>query len=299
MDFVARAERLPAPGETVSGSDFRMVPGGKGANQACAAAKLGPGCSVRLIGCTGNDSFAVHLRASLAEAGVDTTLVRHSETEATGIAMIAVDGAGRNSIVVAPGANHALRPHDVPAEALLGARVALFQLESPLDTVEAAMLTCRQAGVTTILDPAPARPIRGELLALASILTPNEHEAGSLLGRPLARIPAAEAGPIAEAVRALGPSPAVILKLGDQGCYYTDGQLRLHMPTVRVEAVDSTAAGDTCNGALAVALAEGRHIADALAFANACAALSVTRHGAQSSIPTRRQVDQWLPGALG
>jgi len=296
MDFVVSVEHLPAPGETVLGRDFQMIPGGKGANQACAAGKLaGPAFPVRLAGRVGYDVFADHLKASLSASGVDVSFVHATRSQPTGVALIWVDRNGQNSIVVASGANHALPAAD--AESLRpvfrGARVALFQLETPLDTVAAALLMAREEGAITMLDPAPAQPLSAELLRAVDILTPNESEACLLLDRPASRVAAEEADGLAAALRALGPR-AVVLKLGEQGCFYSDGEQTLNVPGFPVTARDTTAAGDTFNGALAVALAEDKPIAAALRFANAAAALSVTRLGAQASIPTRAEADSFL-----
>ncbi len=296
MDFVVRVERLPAAGETVLGRDFRMIPGGKGANQAYAAARLGtPGVAVRMAGRVGYDLFGDHLKASLAAAGVDTSAVFASKSAPTGVALIWVDAQGQNSIVVASGANHAFAAGDVAGlrRTIQGAGFLLTQLETPLDTVSALLALAREEGARTILDPAPARPLSRELLGAVDILTPNEGEALALLGRPPARVSAQEAPELARALRALG-ARAVVLKLGDQGCYFDDGNLRLCQAAFPVEAVDATAAGDAFNGALAVALAEGKPVPDALRFASAAAAISVTRPGAQSSMPTRDEVETFL-----
>jgi ribokinase len=296
MDFAVRVRELPAPGETVLGSNFQMFPGGKGGNQAVAAARLGgQSVEVRMIGRVGYDLFADHLKASLAAAGVDVTAVHATKTQATGVALISVDRAGQNSIVVAGGANGELAAADVEAmrPVFRGARLALFQLETPLDTVAGALALARQEGLTTMLDPAPAQPLSPELLAQVDILTPNESEALGLLGRPPARISPAEAIEMAEALRRMGPK-TVIVKLGDQGCLADDGAAPAHIAGFAVEVRDTTAAGDTFNAALAVSLAEGAPIAHALRFANAAAAISVTRAGAQASAPSRREVDAFL-----
>jgi ribokinase len=292
MDFVVSVERLPAPGETVLGRDFRMIPGGKGANQACAAGKLAAGAmTVKMIGRVGYDLFADHLKASLSAAGVDVTAVHASRAHPTGIALIWVDAAGQNSIVVASGANHDLAAADVEAmrRVFRGASVALFQLETPLETVRAAMALAREEGLLTILDPAPACALPREMLAQVDILTPNETEALILLGRPAARLSLDEAAEVARELQALGPR-TVILKLGDQGCYCR-GSVCAHLPAFRVEVRDTTAAGDTFNAGLAVALSEGQSLEAALHFANAAAAISVTRLGAQASAPSRVEVD--------
>lgn len=295
MDFVVQVERLPAPGETARGANFQTIPGGKGANQACAAARLARGNPVLMIGRVGYDAFADHLRASLAAAGADTSRIHGCRSAPTGVALIWVDRAGQNSIVIAPGANHELTPADMETErqAFVSAACALFQLETPLETVAAGLRLARRGGALSILDPAPAQPLAAELLAQVDLLTPNETEACLLAGREPSRIWLDEAPALAEELRRRGPRAAV-LKLGDQGCYYSGPEGAWHAPAFRVEPVDSTAAGDTFNGALAVALAEGKPVPEALRFANAAAALSVTRLGAQASIPSREEVDQFL-----
>lgn len=301
MDFVVRVDHLPAPGETVLGRDFQMIPGGKGANQACAAGKTGAGAvDVKMVGRVGYDVFADHLKASLASAGVDVSAVHATRSQPTGVALIWVDKQGQNSIVVASGANHALPASEVEAmrATLRGARMALFQLETPLDTVAAALWLARQEGARTILDPAPAQPLPREILERVDILTPNESEACILLGRTGARLDPADCPETARALLAAGPQ-AVILKLGRQGCFYSDGKREVHSPGFAVEAVDTTAAGDTFNAGLAVALAEGRPLEDALRFANAAAAISVTRLGAQSSVPARAEVERLLEKERG
>jgi ribokinase len=289
-------DRLPVPGETVIGSSFQMIPGGKGANQAYAAGMLGGDRVVaRMVGRVGTDLFADHLRASLSAAGVDVSAVWGNRTEPTGVALIWVEKSGQNSIVVASGANLALIPADVEAmrPALTGASFALFQLETPLETVRGALRVARESGARTILDPAPAQPLDEELLALVDILTPNESEASVLLGRPVERIGREDAPAVCAALRAKG-ARAVCLKLGDQGCYYDDGSRRAPMAAFVVEAKDSTAAGDTFNAGLAVALAEGLSITAALRLACAAAAISVTRPGAQASVPRRAEVEAFL-----
>ena len=296
MDFVVRVEHLPAPGETVLGSGFQTIPGGKGANQACAAGKLGS-ATVRtcMVGRVGYDVFADQLKASLAAAGVDVSAVHGTRSQPTGVALIWVDQAGQNSIIVASGANHALVASEIEGvrSAYRGAGYALFQLETPLDTVKAAMLLARREGAKTILDPAPAQPLDRDLLEQVDLLTPNESEALMLLGRAPSRVSLEDAPVLAAALLELGPK-AVILKLGGQGCFYFDGTQSMHSPGFAVQVCDTTAAGDTFNGALAVALAEGKPLEDALRFANAAAALSVTRAGAQASIPSRADVDHFL-----
>ncbi|MGI8991797.1 MAG: ribokinase [Bryobacteraceae bacterium] len=296
MDFVVRVERLPAPGETVLGRQFQTIPGGKGANQACAAGRLGgDSIAVKMIGRVGYDQFGDHLKASLSAAGVDVGGVHATRSQPTGVALIAVDAAGQNSIVVASGANHELAAADVEStrKVFRGARIALFQLETPLDTVAAALKLARDEGLTTILDPAPAQPLPPELLRHVDILTPNEIEALGLLGLPPRRIGLDEAARIAKALLDLGPRMA-ILKLGAEGCYSATPDACEHHAGFAVDVLDTTAAGDTFNAGLAIALAEGKGFGEALRFANAAAAISVTLAGAQASAPSRAEVDAFL-----
>lgn len=301
MDFVVQTPALPAPGQTVLGSNFRMIPGGKGANQACGAGRLaGTDQDVRMIGCVGYDLFADHLKASLSAAGVDIAAVRSTKSAPTGIATIWVEPGGQNSIVVAPGANEALDRRDAESwrTTMRGAAWVLFQLETPLGVVETAIEVAREIGAETMLDPAPAQPLPGELLRHVSLLTPNETEAHLLLGRTAGRVEPSQGHEMTAALRRLGVQ-AVVLKLGDSGCFFDDGAATVYSPGFAVDAVDATAAGDTFNAALAVARSEGRPMGEALRFANAAAALSVTRAGAQASIPARAEVDRFLEARSG
>jgi len=289
MDFVAQVERSPLPGETVHGTGFRTVPGGKGANQACAAGRLGG--RVRMVGRVGHDVFGTQLRDSLAAAGVDVHAIRTADTEPTGVALIFVDARGQNQIVIASGANGCLTRQDVEqALADVTGGFLLLQLETPLDTVAAAAARAKQRAMTVILDPAPARELSGPLLQTVDILTPNETEALVLLGRRETSVSLADAPEIARAIRSLGVGTA-ILTLGVHGAFLSTATIERHFAAPHATVVDTTAAGDTFNGALAVALAEERSIDEAIAFANRAAALSVTRFGAQASIPSRAEVD--------
>jgi ribokinase len=305
MDFVIAVDRLPLPGETILGHSFRVVPGGKGANQAYAAAKLagsgpGSGMSVRMLGRVGVDSFGAALKANLAGVGVDVSPVLETESEATGVACIHVDAAGQNSITVAPGANGVLSDGDIDSErwALAGARCVLLQLEVPIQAVAEGLREARRVGAMCILDPAPARVLPKEILALVDILTPNENEACVLAGGPPERVNAADAIGLGHRIRELGVR-SVVVKLGDQGCVYCGPDRTFAVPPFPVRAVDSTAAGDTFNAALAVLLAEGAEMQDALRFANAAAAISVTRAGAQTSAPSRAEVEALLAQIAG
>ena len=289
MDFVVQVDALPERGQTVSGRAFAMLPGGKGANQACAAGRLGGRCQI--IGRVGRDVFGETLTASLADAGVDTSRVLVTDGEATGVALIPVEAGGQNLIIVAGGANLRLTPGDV--EMALGASregLLLAQLETPAETVEAAITCGRSRGMRIILDPAPARPLSPALLRAVDILTPNESEALVLLGLRGSVVSIDEAAVLGRRLLEMGPG-AVLFKLGAKGAYLADATGGRHFPARHVAALDATAAGDTFNGALAVALGEHRDMADAVAFANEAASISVTRLGAQASIPGRDEVD--------
>ncbi|WP_031068898.1 ribokinase [Streptomyces sp. NRRL S-118] len=281
MDLVAYVPRAPKLGETVTGREFRTVPGGKGANQAVAAARAG--AEVSMIGAVGSDDFGARLRAALEGAGVDTDLLRTVEGP-SGTAHIVVDDEGDNAIVVIPGANGtvtSLLPGD---DALIAtADALLLQLELPLSAVVAGAEAARRHGVRTLLTPAPAQPLPPGLLAATDLLLPNEHEAASLTG---------VADPHAAAAELLRHVPEVVITLGAAGSLYAArGAAPVTVPAPQVRAVDTTAAGDTFAGALAVALGEGRPVPDALAWASSAAALSVQRPGASSSMPYRPEID--------
>ncbi len=296
MDFVLNVDRLPLPGETILGRNFHIIPGGKGGNQAYAAAKLaGSATGVRMLGRIGADSFGSALKTNLAAVGVDVGAVLETASEATGVACIHVDDAGQNSITVAPGANGALSPADIHSQrwVLAGARCVLLQLEVPIETVAEGLREARQVGATCILDPAPARELPKEILELVDIATPNENEACVLAGLAPRQVNVADAAALGHRIRGLG-ARAVVVKLGDRGSIYCGPERTFATPSFPVRAVDSTAAGDTFNAALAVSLAAGADMEPALRFANAAAAISVTRAGAQTSAPAREEVESLL-----
>jgi|SRR5579872_2708041 len=290
-DLVIKADRIPAPGETVGGGLFVSAPGGKGANQAVAAARLGG--DVSFVGCVGADAFGDSLTAEMAAAGVHIGHVRHDPAAATGVALIAVDAAGQNAIVVAPGANHCVTPADIDAA---GAEIAtaaalVVQLEIPLAAVEAAVAAAVARGVRVILNPAPMRgagSLSRTMLAAVDVLVPNEHEAAMLLGQkePDAIDWSEAASQLREMV-----AGAVVITLGREGCVVADGAGVRQIAACPVQSVDTTAAGDCFIGALAVGLADGLPLDDAARFATRAAALSVTRMGAQPSLPTRAELD--------
>jgi ribokinase len=288
MDLVVKAARLPQVGETLTGAEFATYPGGKGANQAVAAARLG--AAVAMIGCVGGDAFGAQQLAGLAREGIEVSRVRTEPNAATGVAFITVDASGRNMIVVAPGANMRLRPGDIDAASgiIASARVILLQLEVPLDAVLRAARAGREAGAIVCLDPAPAAPLPDDLWPLLDVVNPNETEARVLTGLPVDSISAAERA--AETLLERGARTAVI-KLGERGCVYASAADRAHVPALPVKAVDTTAAGDEFAAALGVALGEGQGLSGAVRFATRAAALKVTRLGAQS-MPTRAEVEE-------
>ncbi|MFI9206753.1 ribokinase [Streptomyces sp. NPDC053253] len=281
MDLVAYVPRAPARGETVTGRAFRTIPGGKGANQAVAAARAG--AEVSMIGAVGADDFGARLRANLEHCSVDTDLLRTAEGP-SGTAHIVVDDEGGNAIVVVPGANAVLTSLSHGDEALIGtADALLLQLELPLSVVVEGAATARRLGVRTVLTPAPAQPLPPELLAAIDLLVPNEHEAAALTGLT---------DPRAAAQALLRDVPEVVVTLGAAGSLYAArGAEPVTVPAPRVTAVDTTAAGDTFVGALAVALGEGRPVPEALAWAQTAAALSVQREGASTSMPYRTEIE--------
>ncbi|NPV09125.1 MAG: ribokinase [Anaerolineae bacterium] len=288
MDLVMRTPRLPRPGETLVGGTFRVVPGGKGANQAASASRLGH--PTAMIGAVGDDDFGAAALDNLRAQAVDVTAVRRAAGEATGVAMILVDAQGRNTIVVASGANACLTPADVIAHRGLfrAARVVTLQCEIPLDTVSAAVGAAMEEGATTILNAAPAVPDLPEIALAVDFLVVNEQEAESLTGvRPAALADALSA---AEHLQRRGPKCAVVT-LGAQGCVYATASCSGHLPAPSVEAVDTTAAGDAFIGGLMAAVIENRPLEEALLLANCAGALAVTRMGAQSSLPDRKAVD--------
>jgi ribokinase len=286
IDLVVRTPRLPAPGETLTGHTFFTAPGGKGANQAVACARLG--APTRMVGRVGDDLFGEQLRASLRSFGVQDDGVLTTPGP-SGVALIAVDDLAENTIVIVPGANGSVSIADIPRlEAVLdGARILLVQLEVPIETVVAAARAAHTRGVTVILDPAPALPLPDELYALADIITPNEHEAATLTGIAVRD----DQGAIA-AARALIARGArrVAIKLGARGALTADTEGEQFWSSFTVTPVDTVAAGDAFNGGLAVALSEGRSFNEAIRWGLAAGALSVTRHGAQPSMPERNEV---------
>ena len=288
MDLRIRTPRLPAPGETLTGSGFDTDGGGKGANQAVAAARQG--ARVAMLGAVGQDAHGAALLAALQADGIDTHAVERIAGTPSGTAAILLMPDGENSIVVIPGANHALTPERVRAQAarLRQARVVVAQLECPLDAVTEALAIAREAGAVTVLNAAPVQPLDDALLGQLDWLVVNEIEAAALAGMP---VPGpAEARAVAEQLRRRGPRQ-VLVTLGAEGLVLAGPEGTLALPAPRVQAADTTGAGDTVVGALAAALAAGRPLREALTRAQAAAALAVTRLGTQSAMPTAAEVD--------
>ncbi len=290
-DMTVRVPTIPAPGETLLGRDFRITAGGKGANQAVAAARAG--AAVVFVTALGTDDFGNRAIDNFVREGIDVSLVRRVSTAPSGVALIFVDDEGENSIAVAAGANSELRPEDVVALAnvLSAGDVMLVQLEIPLETVEAAVRDAAASGVRVMLNPAPAQALPDSLLASVSLITPNEHEAERLTGVVIEDA----SGPArAAAVLHERGVPGAIITLGARGAFVSVAGASEHARAFVVDAVDTTAAGDVFNGALAAALVEGRSLPEAVRFANAAAAISVTRPGAQDSAPRRTEIDNLL-----
>lgn len=287
-DMVIKADHLPRPGETILGGTFFMNPGGKGANQAVAAARLG--ANVSFICKTGSDIFGHQSQQLFEQEGIDTSFIFSDSRNPSGVALITVDSHAENCIVVASGANANLMPADLMSaqKAIEEADIVLMQLEIPMETVEYVARVACENNKTVVLNPAPARPLSKELLRNLSIITPNETEAEMISGVKITDM--ASATEAARVISNMGVDQ-VIITLGAKGALvYTSG-LAEEVASFKVEAVDTTAAGDIFNGALAVAISEERSLKEAVRFAAKAAAISVTRVGAQSSAPYRNEVD--------
>lgn len=289
MDLVVSTERFPQPGETVFGKKFGMYPGGKGANQAVAAAKLGG--NVYFLGKMGKDTFREKLCASMQKDGVNLDHLLIDSEASTGMALITLNGGGQNEIIVVSGSNMSLSPADIESKRPIfaAARFVLLQLEIPLETVTQAARLAKEQGAIVILNPAPACELPPALLRLIDYLTPNETEAELLIQQGVHDQNSAQAA--ATKLLAHGVKN-VVLTMGDKGALLVNREKVELFPAKQVQAVDTTAAGDAFNGALAFALANGKMVDEAIRFANTVAAYSVTKMGAQSSMPTLEQVSQ-------
>jgi ribokinase len=286
-DMVVKAARLPQPGETIIGGKFFMFPGGKGANQAVAAARLGG--QVTLVANTGNDVFGKQSVSGFKQEGIDTTYIGRDAENPSGVALIGIDAKGENSILVAPGANMALSEADVDsaAEAIQAADVVLVQLEIPLPTVLHVVKRCAEWGRKLIVNPAPAHPLNEAFYKGLFAITPNETETELLTGtRVTDEVSARRA---ADVLLSRGVQH-VIITMGSQGAYLHNADQSVLLPAPTVEAVDTTAAGDVFNGALAVGIADGLPIEQAISVACRAAAISVTRMGAQASAPYQNEM---------
>lgn len=292
MDLIVRTPRIPAPGETILGHAFSTAPGGKGANQAVAAAKLG--APVKMLGRAGADDFGKTLRAQLNSVGVDSQFVFQDTNAATGVALISVDDAGQNSIIVAPGANGRVTRNDIDNArgAIRAARVVVAQLEIPLDAVVYAMHVARDARALTILNPAPAQTLPRELFELLEVIVPNETEASQLTGIAVTDFESARSA--ASALQQMG-ARRVIITLGEKGALWLDENAKAqHIAPFAIQAIDTTAAGDAFVGALAASLARAQDWTTSLRMASAAGALAATKLGAQPSLPTRAEVEEFL-----
>ncbi|MCT6666017.1 ribokinase [Enterobacter mori] len=290
-DHILNLETFPTPGETVTGNQYQVAFGGKGANQAVAAGRSG--ANIAFIACTGDDDTGERVRKQLASDNIDVSPVSVVEGESTGVALIFVNAEGENVIGIHAGANAALTTERVEAQRAIisGADALLMQLESPVESVLAAAKIAHENHTTVVLNPAPARVLSDELLALVDIITPNETEAEKLTG-----IRVENDDDAARAARALHDKGigTVIITLGSRGVWVSANGEGRRVPGFKVKAIDTIAAGDTFNGALVTALLEGRAMDEAIRFAHAAAAIAVTRKGAQPSVPWRKEIDEFL-----
>ncbi|HGA3365008.1 TPA: ribokinase [Enterobacter kobei] len=290
-DHILNLESFPAPGETVTGNQYQVAFGGKGANQAVAAGRSG--ANIAFIACTGDDDTGERVRKQLASDNIDIAPVSVVAGESTGVALIFVNAEGENVIGIHAGANAALTTARVEAQRALisGAEALLMQLESPVESVLAAAKIAHENHTTVVLNPAPACVLSDELLALVDIITPNETEAEKLTGIRVENDD--DAARAAKVLHEKGVG-TVIITLGSRGVWASVNGEGRRVPGFRVKAIDTIAAGDTFNGALVTALLEGKVMDDAIRFAHAAAAIAVTRKGAQPSVPWRKEIDEFL-----
>ena len=291
IDLVVRTPRMPQPGETIRGYDFGVIPGGKGANQAVAAARQGG--DVTMIGRVGDDDFGRRHQRCLAQDHINTSYIVVDPDHPTGVAMITLDETGQNSIIIAPEANGCVTPKQIEdaQAAIKQADILLCQLETPIDAITRAIEIAYEAGVQIILNPAPAYQLEQSLLEKVTYLIPNETEAGLLTGIEVNDLETAKEA--AEKLHSLGVK-TVILTMGENGVLVLHEGTFTHEDAVPVKAVDTTAAGDSFVGSFAVALMEGRSVLEAVRFAKHAGALTVTTFGAQSSLPSREDVEKFM-----
>lgn len=287
-DLVVRAPRFPGPGETISGEDLQTLPGGKGANQAVAAARLG--ASVSMLGRVGRDNFGDYLLENLKSNHVNIEYVRRDDA-ATGTAIIVVDADGQNSIVLSPGANGKVSPADVTAASFGDFRLLLLQLEIPLETVRSTAQRAKEHGLQVLLNPAPARSLPDELITLPDFLVPNETELSLLTEQTVNDIPSAERA--AKTLLAHG-AQTVIVTLGANGALIVTREMIKHIPPFKVDVVDTTAAGDAFIGGFASARLQDQPLEEAVRYGCACGALTATKFGAQPSLPSKEDVENFL-----
>ncbi len=292
IDLVSLTDRIPGPGQTVIGTGFQIHPGGKGANQAAAVARLG--YPVQMIGRLGNDHFGTQLRTHMQGLGIDCSAIAACD-DPSGVAVILVSAQGENCIVVTPGANAKVSPADLESNAatIRNAGMVLAQLEIPLETVECLSALCKRESIPLVLDPAPARALPREIFANLTWFTPNESEAAFYTHNTASETTPESQQDIASRILALG-CRGVLLKLGSRGAFLATDHDAQMVPAFPVTAVDSTAAGDAFNGAFATGLMLGKSPLESATFAAAVAAISVTRHGAQPSMPTMHEVERFM-----
>ena len=290
-DHILNLETFPTPGETVTGNQYQVAFGGKGANQAVAAGRSG--ANIAFIACTGDDDTGERVRKQLASDNIDIAPVSVVAGESTGVALIFVNAEGENVIGIHAGANAALTTERVEAQRgiIAGAEALLMQLESPVESVLAAAKIAHENHTSVVLNPAPARGLSDELLALVDIITPNETEAEKLSGIRVVNDDDAARAALALHDKGIG---TVIITLGSRGVWASVNGEGRRVPGFKVKAIDTIAAGDTFNGALVTALLEGKAMDDAIRFAHAAAAIAVTRKGAQPSVPWRKEIDEFL-----
>lgn len=287
-DLVVRTPRFPQPGETISGEDLHVIPGGKGANQAVAAARHG--AQVSMLGRVGKDNFGDFLLENLKSNGVDAQYVRRDEAS-TGTAIIIVDSSGQNSIVLSPGANGQVTGKDMGDASFRDFNLLLLQIEIPIPAVLAAARCARENGLRVILNPAPAQELPEELIALTDYLIPNETELGLLSGMQVQDLSSAERAARSLLERGVG---TIIVTLGSNGALIVTGEQAAHVEAFKVDVVDTTAAGDSFIGGFAYKLLESDNLQEAVRYGCACGALAATRFGAQPSLPTREEVERFI-----
>jgi ribokinase len=288
-DLVVRAKRFPSPGETIQGENLITIPGGKGANQAVASARLG--AQVAMIGRVGADAFGSTLIDNLAQNKVDTHLVIRDDSTSTGTAVIIVDSQGQNSIILSPGANARVAASDIKPESFSGSSLLLLQFEIPIETVIHSANIAKKKGLVVLLNPAPALNLPDELLRTADYILPNETELGLLTGKTISDLASIEVAGLSLIARG---ARNVIITLGAKGALIVTKGGAKHIPTFKVKVVDTTAAGDAFIGGLAVGLLNGRSLEDAVQYGCACGALAVTQFGAQPSLPSAEDVNKIL-----